>query len=127
MKFASNRSGFSLVEVVVSLALMATLVATALLAHGRATRQASLASSKLRAVAAADRLLAQWVLYEGFGVIAQQKGLCGEQEEFEWKTGEKIQVQDSIGKVKLEIFDPRLESSTAVVAVWVAVDFQVEN
>ena len=50
----------TLVEVVASLALLASLLVGLLLAKARYTRQSALADRRLEAVRAADRLLSEW-------------------------------------------------------------------
>ena len=52
--------GLTLVEVVAGLALLSTLLVAVLTTKARVTRQWSHAQRKLEAVAAADRLIAQW-------------------------------------------------------------------
>ena len=116
----SAKYGFSLLEVVISLALLSTLIAGALVSHGRATRQVATARSKLNAVDAAEQLLQQWILLENTNVPLNQTGVCGEEDQFKWRTGTPIQIRSTVGKIKLEIFDSRLERNEAVVSVWVA-------
>jgi prepilin-type N-terminal cleavage/methylation domain-containing protein len=55
-----RRRGLTLVEVVAGLALLSTLLVAVLTTKARVTRQWSHAQRKLQAVAAADRLLAEW-------------------------------------------------------------------
>lgn len=52
--------GLTLLEVVVSLVLLATLLVGSLMAHGRHVRQVKRAKLRLEAVQGADRLLTEW-------------------------------------------------------------------
>jgi prepilin-type N-terminal cleavage/methylation domain-containing protein len=54
------RRGLTLVEVVAGLALLSTLLVAVLTTKARVTRQGAHAQRRLEAVAAADRLLAEW-------------------------------------------------------------------
>ena len=123
----SVKYGFSLLEVVVSLALLGTLIAAALVSHGRAARQISLANSKLNAVEAADKLLETWILQENTNVPINQIGVCGNDNEFGWKTGQLVQIQNQIGKIRLEVFDPTLEQKTPIVSTWLITDYVPQN
>ena len=55
-----KRTGMTLVEVTLALVILATLLVYMTMARARYLHQSALAERKLRAVAAADGLLAQW-------------------------------------------------------------------
>lgn len=77
-----NRNGVTLVEVVASLVLLATLVTSMLLAYSAHHRQALLAIRKQKAIEVADEMLATWyasteptVPRNGSGTVLGSDGL----------------------------------------------------
>lgn len=62
MRCVGTRHGMTLIEVVLGLAIMGTLLATAVVARGQALKQWRFANDRLVAVEAADTLLKQWWL-----------------------------------------------------------------
>lgn len=81
----SSRLGLTLVEVIVSLALLSTLLVGMVCAHDRHARQIRNAEEMLRIVRRVDRMLYGWmetdraIPREAAGVLADEKGLV-------WKT-----------------------------------------
>jgi type II secretory pathway pseudopilin PulG len=76
-----SRRALTLIEVVASLALLATLLASVLAAHGRLARQARLSQERLSAMRQLDQLIAQWIvadklpLGDGGGLVPGQADL----------------------------------------------------
>jgi len=111
----------TLLEVVAGLALLASLLGAVVTAKARYARQAAAADRKLRAVAAADELLAGWHQnprslppgFSGAGTVPGEARLA-------WRlrpvpNGGIEQLGGRV--VRLEILDERLASSPVVSAV----------
>ena len=118
--YRSRQAGFSLMEVVISLFLLATLMAGALVAYGRATRQSAVSQAKLEVVEIADQLLSQWMFVDEV-VPVNETGRCGDQDQYQWKTT-SVRVSDQLAKVKLEIYAPWLKLERPLTTVWVVID-----
>jgi prepilin-type N-terminal cleavage/methylation domain-containing protein len=78
--------GLTLVEVVAGLALLSTLLVAVLTTKARVTRQWSHAQRKLQAVAAADRLLAEWWPRRGDAFPRQSSGRVSGDTGLRWRT-----------------------------------------
>lgn len=76
----TGKRGLTLLEVVVALGLVATLLVTMLVAHGRLTRQQRRAERQTEAIAAADQLLASWMATSPM-VIPARRGIIEEPSE----------------------------------------------
>lgn len=103
----SRESGFTLVEVVASIALVGTLLVTILMAYGRTARQVRLAQKRLAAIEAADQLMQQWLL-DPQTVPIDQSGTISEEDRLEWRT-QSIEKEGTemlgVEVVRLEVFD----------------------
>jgi len=78
-----SRRAFTLLELVVGLALLATLVVGTLLALRLHQRQIASAERKIAAVAALDQLVASWYLAEQ--IPSNASGTTGPQNEWSWQ------------------------------------------
>ena len=81
-----RRDGLTLVEVVVSLALLATLAVGILIAYGSHQRQMRAAQRQLEAQQIADELLAGW--YDSANVIPRDQfgAVSGREDSWWWRT-----------------------------------------
>ncbi len=61
-RFTGTSKGFTLIEVVVGLVIMASILVASLMAHHRHQRQLATANAKQTAVAITDELLQQWLV-----------------------------------------------------------------
>lgn len=77
--------GMTLLELVVSLALVGTLLVGSLMAFGRHVRQARHARLRLEAVRSADRLLTQWFTENGHVPVSGEGSVSGA-DELTWQT-----------------------------------------
>ena len=81
----SRSPGFTLIEVVCGLTLLATLLVVSLMSFSRHARQVRSAQLRLGALEATDSLLASWIELDG--VVPQEAtGRFGEREELIWRT-----------------------------------------
>ncbi len=92
--------GFTLVEVLAGLALLGTLMATAMLVKARYTRQMAMSNRRLEAVAATDAMLQAWwakktLPHTGSGDVPGDLGLT-------WRTTTHNQVAKTNHPVELE-------------------------
>src|SRR3982751_5795038 len=108
------RRGMTLVEVVASLALLASLLVGLLLAKARYTRQSALADRRLEAVRAADRLVT-----EGWGgptrFPRRGAGRIDGPNDLSWQTD--LVANPALGElgaqvVRLEVIDDRAGGAT---------------
>jgi hypothetical protein len=117
----------TLVEVVGGLGLLATLLVAVLLAKGRYTRQAAIAERRLRAVAAADELLAAW--HQNAAPLPREgEGLVSGDSDLSWRTRTIVNpdINDLNAEVvRLEILENR--TSSAANPVLASVEFVVER
>ena len=98
---SSTKTAFTLIEVVVSLALMGTLLVSALIAYGQTIRQTAVGSAKIEAVQIADDLIEGWVL----GSVSApdvKMARCPGNERYRFST-QKILAADEIYKIKLDL------------------------
>lgn len=110
-----NRSvqGFTLIEVIVGLALMGSLLAAVTLATARYKRQLTLAEAKLEAVHVAQSVLAQWwqesfdaIPRNGSGEVTSTDSTDG----LSWRTHElPLQGDEPMGfaVVRFELYDQK--------------------
>lgn len=88
----NNRSaGFTLMEVVVGLALAATLLVAVLAACGHHLRQLRLADSRMIAIKTADQMLAEWYHRDG-RVPINAGGVCRQNSSLTWQTEARTTV-----------------------------------
>jgi prepilin-type N-terminal cleavage/methylation domain-containing protein len=78
--------GFTLLEVLAALAILATLLVGVMRAKGKAIRQQALAERRLEAVAAADELLSRWWENGALPVLADS-GEFPLNPKLRWRTG----------------------------------------
>ncbi len=112
--------GITLIEVVVSLVLLASLVSGMVVAYSAHHRQALHASQRQLAIAAADRLLAQWyatgeptVPRSGFGEVDGQPGIVWQTQVIHQNLIETLPVE----VVRLQLFSSSTFSKNATEAV----------
>lgn len=82
---SARRNAFTLIEVVVGLALMASVLVASLLAFSAHSRQRALASAKRQAVITADQLLQQLSVRRG-GIPPTGRGLVAGRVDWFWRT-----------------------------------------
>lgn len=107
---ARNRrsSGFTLMEVVVGLALAATLLVAVLTACGHHLKQLRLADTKMAAIKVADQMLAEWYHQDG-RIPVNAGGSCGQASNLIWQTESRtIALGTSSSKKPLEVEVVRL-------------------
>ena len=119
----ARRRGLTLVEVVVSIALIGTLLSGVVMAMARHRHQLALADQKIEAIEAADDLLKQW---EGRPPYPAS-GKIGEKNKMAWKTTRITQTANElpkgVGIVRLEVRHP---SGTAAEKPLAQVDVLVD-
>lgn len=81
----SREAGFTLIEVVVGLVIMASVLVTSLMAHRSHQRQLAGAKAKLTAVVLADDLLQQWSVVRSGIPLAGSGPILGKPNWF-WQT-----------------------------------------
>src|SRR6056297_2078508 len=74
---SNNRTGLTLIEVVAAIALLASLLASVLAAHNRLASQTRKAEQRLKAIEAADRLLAEWTSVDPMEIPAAEGEIRG--------------------------------------------------
>ncbi len=116
-----SRSGFTLLEVVVGLLLLATVLVASIMALGRHRRLVRLASDRDWAVLQADRLLRVWLESSG-GVPISASARLVDRPDWIWRTSivsNRVVFGQPLSIVRLEILQPANEShtQTALVAV----------
>ena len=82
MRF-DERRGITVVEVLASLVLLATLLVSILQSHDRLARQTKLAQQRLAAIEAADELMRSWTATEPMTIPART-GQTVTQPSFHW-------------------------------------------
>jgi prepilin-type N-terminal cleavage/methylation domain-containing protein len=112
---AMARRGMTLVEVVASLALLASLLVGLLLAKARFTRQSALADRRIEAVRAADRLLTEWWA-DPARLPRHGAGRIDGPADLSWQTS--LVANPALGElgaqvVRLEIIDDRTGATAA--------------
>lgn len=78
-------SGFTLLEVIVALALMGSVLAGSLLAFSKHRKQLSMAQKRIEATMIADRLLQELAVQQG-GVPINQRGPVIGKDDWYWQT-----------------------------------------
>ena len=104
IKIRRCRRGLSLVEVVVSIALLSTLMVSLLSIRSSHVRQIRLAAQKRHAVELLDRQLAQWFDSETLVPVDQQGQFDGE-DQLSWRTGLVSRGDFNGLKVRVEAFE----------------------
>ena len=126
--------GFTLIEVIVGLALMGTLLAAIMLATARYKRQLTLAEAKLEAVQIAQSVLAQWwqdsfdaIPRNGSGEVTATTSTKG----LSWRTHElPLQGEEQTGftVVRFELYDRKqTKSELPILAVDLAIAEPIED
>ncbi|MDA8744722.1 prepilin-type N-terminal cleavage/methylation domain-containing protein [Rubripirellula amarantea] len=82
---APRRQGFTLIEVVVGLVLMASVLVSSLLAYSSHQRQRAFANAKREAVIIADQILQQLSVRRA-GMSAGDQGLIADKPNWFWRT-----------------------------------------
>lgn len=80
---SAKYTGLTLIEVLASLTLLATLLVAVLKSHDRLARQSRLAHERLAAIEAAERLLDEWSVTEPMAIPARSGQTIGEPS-FHW-------------------------------------------
>ena len=105
----SPRNGFTLLEVVIGLTLMASVLVGALLSFAAHRRQRELAEAKLAAVSVADDLLGVLSASQG-GIPLQARGLIANRPGWFWQTslqGVVVPAQIPMRVVRFQIIRQR--------------------
>lgn len=84
--FSRSCRGATLIEVLAGLVLLGTILSSALVARGRFMRQWRVADEKLTAVAAADRMLGQWLSEPPGAAPVPGEGAFAQSPELRWRT-----------------------------------------
>lgn len=87
MKISSEhyvKNGFTLIEVLASIALLGVLLSTTLVAIGRHTKQARAAQNRIEALGVADNMLRVW-LVENEGQIEAKEGTVAGHADWYWQ------------------------------------------
>ncbi|MCA9215913.1 MAG: type II secretion system protein [Planctomycetales bacterium] len=80
-----NRSGLTLIEVIASIGLLATLLVATMTAYSRHVRQIESSRFRINAAESADVLLSKWFSDED-EIPFPAEGCCGEDKEYSWAT-----------------------------------------
>ena len=108
----------TLVEVIAGLVLLATLLASILIAFGSQAAQMRKSRDRLRAVQLADRLLAEWSSQNAFPALGSEQKLEGTKD-WRWRLGNATSADlDNAGlsSIRLEVFCPLAGSPDQVLA-----------
>ena len=103
-----TKEGFTLLEVLVAMALLGTLLVSLLVAHGRYAVRIEQSVERQKVRQEAEKLLASWYLKLGMVPVDTQGELVAGEKTYHWKTTPKEHLMDSdfkIGKVVLEVSD----------------------
>lgn len=109
----------TLLEVLAALVILATLLTGLLMAKGRAERQHALAERRLRAIAAADELIADW--WAQNAVPSNSAGKFSRHTGLQWQTRTtKAQSEGPAQSpiVRVEIMDVADKAALASVDLW---------
>src|ERR1700722_4369419 len=103
--------GLTLVEVIAGLTLLATLLASILVAFGSQARQIRAARDRMAAVEMADRLLGEWSSQNALPPMGTEQAFPGN-EEWRWRlmAGDRGELDASgVKSARLQVFrrDPR--------------------
>jgi len=115
----NNRRGITLIEVVVSLVLLATLVAGMVLAYSAHHRQALLATKRQAAVKAADQLLTRWYAGNEPQVPRNGSGLVLGSTVLVWRTGivhRSVIESLPVEVIRLQVFSENASKSPSPLA-----------
>src|SRR5947207_9417863 len=82
----TKRRGVTLVEVLAGLLLLATVLASALIARGRFLRQWAEADQRLAAAHAADAMLATWLGAPASSLVVPAQGAVPDLVGYSWRT-----------------------------------------
>ncbi len=113
-----QRGGFTLVEVVVGLTLLATIIVSSLLAFSKHQNQIRLARSKITAVQIADDLLNR-MSASRTGIPPAASGPIPEHPTWSWRTSvtdETLRVPIPMQIIKLQIIERENESKLNLLA-----------
>jgi hypothetical protein len=112
----------TLVEVVAGLVLLATLLASILVAFGGHAAQIRVARDRLTAIDAADRLLTEWMSRNVFPAVGTEQSLAGT-EGWNWRlvANETANVsagiqQPGVASVRLDVFRTKDAGQVEVLA-----------
>ncbi len=114
--------GLTLIEVIASLMLVGSLLASVLLAHRRCARQTKLAVNRLAAVEVLDEFMTLWHRSdtESSEELKKVSGKAPGQNSFYWR---KLVEDEATGKnlgitiMRIELFDPDFSSGEALASV----------
>ncbi|MBI1368402.1 MAG: prepilin-type N-terminal cleavage/methylation domain-containing protein [Planctomycetes bacterium] len=104
-----RRWGFTLIEVLAGLAILGTVMAGAMIAKARCTRQLAQADRRLAAAAAADRMLEYWFA-DDKTLPRESSGNVPGESDMTWRTHTQRDESNRILKLaitRLEVFDGR--------------------
>jgi type II secretion system protein I len=113
-----QRGGFTLIEVVVGLTLLATIIVSSLLAFSKHQNQIRLARSKITAVQIADDLLNR-MSASRTGIPPAASGPIPEHPTWSWRTSvaaETLRVPIPMQIIKLQIIERENESKLNLLA-----------
>jgi type II secretory pathway pseudopilin PulG len=100
--------GLTLVEVIAGLVLLATLLASILVAFGSQAAQIRKSRDRLQAIELADRLLANWNSQNAIPVAGTEQSLAGTKD-WRWRIVEAASAdleRAGLASVRLEVFYP---------------------
>ena len=115
---SKQNSGFTLIEVVVGLTLMATVVVASLLAFSAHQKQIRQARSKIAAVQVADDLLNR-MSANRTGIPSSARGTIIDHPNWTWRTrvtAETIRAEIPLRIIQLEIFERQADSNLNLLA-----------
>lgn len=110
--------GLTLVEVIAGLALLATLLASILVAFGSQAAQIRAARDRLRAVEMADRLLSEWSSQNAIPAVGTEQSLPGTND-WRWRivAGESAELESSgVSSVRVDVFRSKETGTDQVLA-----------